>query len=70
MKHEKMIADTYLLFFSYYQQCRLFIGVDVISFGCCLFSLTDNFFIVVGHTTKHMMHDVHCASFEYDMSLS
>jgi len=28
---------------SYYQQCRIFFGVDIISFGCCLFSFADNY---------------------------
>ena len=37
---------------------RLVIGM----YGC-LFSFAGNFFIAVGHTTKHMMHDVHCAPF-------
>ena len=38
MKREKVILVIYLLF-SNYQQCRIFIGVDVISFG--------NWFMVV-----------------------
>jgi len=56
---------TYMLFFTInsveYLSVLTSFHLVIRSYGC-LFSFAD-FFIAVGHTTKHMMHDVHCAPF-------
>jgi len=68
MKRDKHYI-SYILAVFYYQQCRIFISVDIISFGSWFIVVYFHspiiiiFFIAVGHTTKHMMHDVHCALF-------
>ena len=57
---------SYILAVFYYQQCTVFISVGVISFGnrfMVVYFHSQIFFIAVGHMTKHMMHDVHCATF-------
>jgi len=49
---------SYILAVFYYQQCRIFISVDVISFGnwfMVVYFHSPIFFIAVGHMTKHMM---------------
>ena len=63
---KKIISVTYLLFFSinsveYLSALTSFRYIIGSSFF--YFHLPVIFFIAVGHMTKHMMHDVHCATF-------
>ena len=57
---------SYILAVFYYHLYRIFIGVNVILFGNwfrVVYFHSPMFFIAIGHTTKPMMHDVHCAPF-------